>query len=247
MSTILDVRQLSGGYVAAQPVIDDVSFKVNQHEIVALIGLNGAGKSTTIKHILGLLQPTNGEITINGLHFSTDPERYRSQYAYIPEMPTYYDELTLWEHLTFVAQVYGLEQSQFEERAEHLLQEFRMDKFKHRFPFQFSKGMKQKLMIMMAFLIRPSLYIIDEPILGLDPLGIQSLLEWLADSKREGAGVLMSTHILSTAEKYCDRFIVMHDGKVKVQGSLDELRAFSGMEQATLDEIYMRLTVGDAE
>lgn len=247
MQALLEVERLTGGYGSSAPVLHDVSLEVKENEIVALIGLNGAGKSTTIKHILGLLHPHSGTIKINGKSFAENPEEYRSQFSFIPESPVYYDELTLWEHLELAAKVYGLDKSTFEERVHPLLQEFRMEDKAQRFPFQFSKGMKQKLMIMMAFLVKPPLYIIDEPLLGLDPLGIRSLLEWLVKAREEGAGILMSTHILATAEKYCDRFIIIHEGKVRVQGTLAELREESKLPNASLDEIYMELTVGGAQ
>jgi ABC-2 type transport system ATP-binding protein len=242
MTTLLEVQSVTGGYSGSKAVIHDVTFEINSGEIVALIGLNGAGKSTTIKHILGLLQPHQGVIKIQGQTFADSPDSYRSQYTYIPEYPIYYEELTLWEHLELIAMTYGLDKKTFLERAPELLQEFRMDKKKHMFPNQFSKGMKQKLIIMMAFLVQPSLYIVDEPLLGLDPLGIKSLLQWLVQCKNKGAGILMSTHILATAEKYCDRFIILHEGKIRAQGTLAELRKFSGQDQASLDDIYLQLT-----
>ena len=242
LRSLLQVKGLTGGYTAHKAVIHNVSFDIHEREIVALIGLNGAGKSTTIKHILGLLKPHQGTIQIGGITFAEDPQKYRSLYSYIPETPIYYEELTLWEHLEWTAMAYGLSEKTFRQRVEPLLKEFRMERKKHRFPTQFSKGMKQKLMIMMAFLVQPRIYIVDEPLLGLDPLGIRSLLEWLVQCKKDGAGVLMSTHILATAERYCDRFIILHEGRVKAQGTLEELRALSGQTHASLDDIYLQLT-----
>jgi ABC-2 type transport system ATP-binding protein len=110
------------------------------------------------------------------------------------------------------------------------------------FPAHFSKGMKQKVMIMCAFLVQPSLYIVDEPFVGLDPLGIQSLLDLMKKMKENGAGILMSTHILTTAEKYCDSFIILHEGKVRAKGTLDELRKQFSMPTASLDDLYIQLT-----
>lgn len=242
MKSLLEVKDITGGYTLQKPVIEKLNFEIYQGEIVALIGLNGAGKSTTIKHILGLLTPFDGEIFIQGRQLKDDPEAYRALYSYIPETPIYYEELSLWEHMELAARVYGLEQSTFQHRVDSLLKEFRMEKVKHRFPNQFSKGMKQKLMIMMAFMVQPALYIVDEPLLGLDPLGIRSLLEWLVTCKKEGSGILMSTHILATAEKYCDRFIILHEGKIRAQGTLEDLRKLTGETQATLDDIYLKLT-----
>lgn len=239
--SLLEVKQLTGGYTK-NPVLKDVSFSVNRNEIVGLIGLNGAGKSTTIKHIIGLMEAKQGQVLINERMLKEDIEKYRSQFSFIPETPILYDELTLYEHLELTAMAYGLDKETFESRLQPLLKEFRMEKKLKWFPAHFSKGMKQKVMIMCAFLVEPSLYIIDEPFVGLDPLGIQSLLELMNKMKENGAGILMSTHILATAERYCDSFVILHNGKVRAKGTLTELRKEFNMENATLDDIYIQLT-----
>jgi ABC-2 type transport system ATP-binding protein len=239
--TLLQIRHVSGGYTR-NPVLKDVSFDVNEREIVALIGLNGAGKSTTIKHVIGLMEPQKGEITINGKTFQEDRDDYRKQFTFVPESPILYDELTLDEHLRMTAMAYGLDEGTFHERKEQLLREFRMNKRLKWFPSHFSKGMKQKVMIMCAFLVQPRLYIVDEPFVGLDPLGIQSLLDLMKEMKDRGAGILMSTHILATAERYCDRFVILHEGTVRAKGTLEELREQFSMPGATLDELYIQLT-----
>ena len=221
--TILQVSNVSGGYTR-KPVIKDLSFTIEEGELVGLIGLNGAGKSTTIKHIIGTLIQREGEIRLNGVTLKENIDAYRSSFSYIPETPVLYEELTLKEHLALTAMAYGIDEKTLAERSEKLLKEFRMEKRLNWFPSHFSKGMRQKVMIMCAFLVNPSLYIIDEPFVGLDPLGIQSLLDQMDTKKREGASILMSTHILSTAEKYCDRIILLHEGRVRAQGTMDDLR-----------------------
>ncbi|MFS0865442.1 ABC transporter ATP-binding protein [Fredinandcohnia sp. 179-A 10B2 NHS] len=238
---LLEIKNVTGGYTR-NPVLKDVSFQVNKNEIVGLIGLNGAGKSTTIKHIIGLMEPKKGSIQISGKSIEEDMEGYRSMFSFIPETPILYDELTLYEHLELTAMAYGLPKEEFEKRLTPLLREFRMEKKLKFFPAHFSKGMKQKVMIMCAFLVEPSLYIIDEPFVGLDPLGIQSLLELMNKMKAQGAGILMSTHILATAERYCDSFIILHNGQVRASGTLQDLRSQFDMANATLDDIYIRLT-----
>lgn len=238
---LLEIQNVTGGYTK-NPVLKDVSFEVNANELVGLIGLNGAGKSTTIRHVIGLMEPHKGEIKINELTFKGDPEMYRKQFTFVPETPILYDELTLEEHLQLTAMAYGLDQNTYKERKESLLKEFRMEKRLRWFPAHFSKGMRQKVMIMCAFLVQPSLYIVDEPFVGLDPLGIQSLLDLMKKMKDNGAGILMSTHILATAERYCDRFIILHEGKVRAKGTLAELREQFGMPNATLDDLYIQLT-----
>mgnify|MGYP001249942510 CR=1 FL=1 len=241
MQRILEVDQLTGGY-SNKDVLHDVSFHVDQAEIVGLIGLNGAGKSTTIKHIIGLLKEKRGTIKVNGLTINEDVTQYRKQIAFIPEQPILYEELTLYEHLRLTAMAYDIDEQTFESRLEQLLTAFRMDRYIDWFPVHFSKGMRQKVMIMNAFLIEPELYIVDEPFVGLDPLGIQSFLDWMKEMRKNGAAVLMSTHILATAEKYCDRFIVLHEGKIRADGTIRELQQQFDMPNASLDDIYIQLT-----
>ncbi|AKO91254.1 ABC transporter ATP-binding protein [Priestia filamentosa] len=244
MTALLKLSNVTGGYTR-NPVLKDISFEVKKGELVGLIGLNGAGKSTTIKHVIGTMEPREGTISINGKTLKQDMETYRSQFTFIPETPVLYEELTLEEHLRLTAMAYNIDENTYEKRLPVLLKEFRMDKKLKWFPAHFSKGMKQKVMIMCAFLVQPSLYIIDEPFLGLDPLGIQSLLDLMVEMKDQGAAILMSTHILATAEKYCDRFIILHNGKVHASGTIEELRTQFSMPKASLDEIYVALTKED--
>ena len=244
--TLLEVKSITGGYTN-RPVLKNVSFNVNSNEIVALIGLNGAGKSTIIKHIIRLMNPFSGEILIEGKDFMGDKDGYRKKFTYIPETPVLFDEMTLEEHLNFTSMAYGIEESEAKIRIKQLLKDFRMEKRLKWFPAHFSKGMKQKVMIMCAFLVEPKLYIIDEPFVGLDPLAIQALLETMRGRKEKGAGVLMSTHILATAERFCDRFIIMHEGEIRAQGTLKELQDLCHMPTAPLDDIYIALTVDSLE
>jgi len=239
--SLLQISGLSGGYTK-KLVLNDISFNVEAGELVGLIGLNGAGKSTTIKHIIGTMEQKKGEILINGKALQQDVEQYRKQFSYVPETPVLYDELTLDEHLKLTAMAYDLPEQEFQARKERLLKEFKMEKRLNWFPAHFSKGMKQKVMIMCAFLVEPSLYIVDEPFVGLDPLGIQSLLNLMHSMKESGAGILMSTHILATAEKYCDSFIILHNGEIRAKGTLDDLRREFAMPQASLDDLYIELT-----
>ncbi len=239
--TLLEISHLTGGYTR-NPVLKDVSFNIKEGELVGLIGLNGAGKSTTIKHVIGLMEPQKGEIRIRGKSITDDREAYRREFSFVPETPILYDELTLEEHLRITAMAYGMDEAEYEARVGSLLREFRMEKRLKWFPAHFSKGMKQKVMIMCAFLVEPSLYIVDEPFVGLDPLGIQSLLELMGKMKANGAGILMSTHILATAEKYCDSFVILHEGQVRAKGTLKELQDQFGMPGAALDDLYIQLT-----
>ncbi|CUS26039.1 ABC transporter, ATP-binding protein EcsA [Paucilactobacillus oligofermentans DSM 15707 = LMG 22743] len=236
----LKVENIVGGY-SQVPVLKDVSFSVNDGELVGLIGLNGAGKSTTINHIIGLLSPFKGRIAINGVSITDDSEKYKSQIAYIPETPILYDELTLKEHLELTITAYGLDKEKAWEKANHLLEIFRLDNKLEWFPANFSKGMKQKVMITCAFMTEAKLFIIDEPFYGLDPIAVHDLLMEIENVKNNGAAVLMSTHVLDTAEKYCDKFVLLANGQVKANGTLDELRALNDGKDQTLDDIYLSL------
>lgn len=238
---MLEVKQVTGGY-ANIPVLKDVSFQVQDGELVGLIGLNGAGKSTTIKEIIGLLTPYKGEILIDGESLKNNQTNYRKKIGFIPETPSLYEELTLKEHLETVAMAYDLDWNQAFERAERLLKLFRLDTKLDWFPVQFSKGMKQKVMIICAFMVNPSLLIVDEPFLGLDPVAIQDLIDLLAEERRKGTSILMSTHVLDSAEKMCDRFVILHQGQVLADGDLAALRANFGRPEASLNDIYLSLT-----
>ena len=238
---MLEVKKLSGGY-ANIPVLKDVSFQVADGELVGLIGLNGAGKSTTIKEIIGLLIPYEGQILIDGQTILGQAEAYRKKIGFIPETPSLYEELTLKEHLEVVALAYDLDWDAAFERAEKLLKLFRLEEKLEWFPVHFSKGMKQKVMIICAFMVQPSLLIVDEPFLGLDPVAIQDLIDLLEQEKKRGTSILMSTHVLDSAEKMCDRFVILHQGQVLADGNLDQLRQSFGQADASLNEIYLTLT-----
>ncbi|WP_052329749.1 ATP-binding cassette domain-containing protein [Thermicanus aegyptius] len=150
----LEVENLNAGY-EGKAKVRRLDFQLKEGEIVGLIGLNGAGKSTTMKTILGLLPKMGGSIRFWGMTMEEEPLQVKRRIAYIPEMPLLYDELTLWEHLQWVAMAYGLDQAAFEARVGPLLTQFRMEGVKHHFPSSFSKGMRQKVMVLFAFLMLP--------------------------------------------------------------------------------------------
>ena len=241
MTQVLKIENFSGGY-NRKKIIENINIEIPKGSITALIGLNGAGKSTTIKHILGLLRPMDGEIKVNGITIRENNEKYRKSISYIPESPVLYDELTLEEHINLTAMAYGLNMKEAWEKADVLLKLFKLSDKKKFFPVHFSKGMKQKVMIICSFLVEPNLYIIDEPFLGLDPIAINDLINLMCEKRDNGASILMSTHILATAEKYCDNFIIIHEGKILASGKLSDLRKEFNMPDASLDEIYLALT-----
>lgn len=230
---VLEVDIEEAGYEPGRPRIHDIRFQVAKGELMGLIGPNGAGKSTTIKTVLGLLKDAKAKVSMAG-----DPPRY----AYVPEQPVFYEDLTLWEHLDLAAAAYGLPDDRFEREATRLLQQFGMDQVRDQLPGGFSKGMKQKMMLMIGFLAKPDVYIVDEPFIGLDPRATKDFLSLLDDERKRGAGILMSTHVLDTAERICDSFVLISKGRVTSRGRLDDIRIAAGLPEASLFECFDVLT-----
>lgn len=237
----LKVKNLVGGY-SSIPVLKDISFEVPGSSLVGLIGLNGAGKSTTINHIIGLLRPMNGSITLNGVSLQQDAAQYKKMIAYIPEIPVLYEELTLKEHIELTMMAYQLDKEQAWQKAERFLKVFRLDNKLDWFPINFSKGMKQKVMIVCALLPKVDLLLVDEPFLGLDPLATRDLLNLLDKEKQAGTAILMSTHVLSTAQEVCDSFVMIDEGQLLASGTLSDLQEQSHKPDASLSEIYLDMT-----
>ena len=167
---------------------------------------------------------------------------YRKKIGFIPETPSLYEELTLREHIETVAMAYDVDQEVAFARVEQLLTKFRLKEKLDWFPVHFSKGMKQKVMIICAFVVDPSLFIVDEPFLGLDPVAIADLIELLKDQTTKGKSILMSTHVLDSAERMCDSFVILHKGEIRAKGNLSELQSEFSMPEASLNEIYLALT-----
>lgn len=230
---ILYVDIHKAGYDGRKETINDIRFAIEQGELVGLIGPNGAGKSTTIKAVLGLLREFTGDVRFTGP---------RGNYSYIPEQPILYDQLTLWEHLELAASAYEMDRTEFADKAEQLIRRFRLQEVKHHMPSSFSKGMQQKIMLILGFLVEPDLYVVDEPFIGLDPRATKDFLELLDTERKRGAGVLMSTHMLDTAEKICDRFILLDHGCIISQGKLEQIQEQCKLPNASLFECFNSLT-----
>ena len=236
----LEVKDLSSGYRQV-PVIKDINFNIDFGQVVGLVGLNGAGKSTLLKTILGLLSPLSGQVTINQQSIIESHRDYAQQIAYIPEVPILYDELTLREHLEMTALGYDIHLDTLMERAQPLLKQFRLDKYMDWFPTHFSKGMKQKVMIICALVTDAKLLIIDEPFLGLDPLAIRDFIALLKERADQGTAILLTTHMLSTTADLCDAYLMMKEGRLVAQGSLADLQTQFNLQGSSLDDIYIKM------
>lgn len=203
-------------------VLRDVSFSVPEHTVFGFVGQNGAGKTTAMKLILGLLTISSGEITLDGMpvHYGNTPTN--RLVGYLPDVPEFYSYMTPAEYLRFCGEISGIPAKEIKSRSQELLRLVGLEKEKRRIK-GFSRGMKQRLGVAQALLGRPKLLICDEPTSALDPAGRKELLDILTAAKEETT-VLFSTHILSDVEHICDEMAFLHEGKVAVKGSLDEVR-----------------------
>lgn len=242
----LKIEDLTGGYTQI-PVIKNINFEIEKGEVLGLIGLNGAGKSTIVKHIIGLLKPFSGDIILNDFSILDKPENYLNQIAYVPETPILYRELTLKEHLQLTGRAYGMKDQVVEERAKSLLERFRLENHLDWFPHDFSKGMKQKVMLSCALLVKPAVLIIDEPFIGLDPLAIFELEKMLKDLVDAGHSVLLTTHVLANAEKLCDSFVFLDDGEIISQGTFSQMRDDLDLDVKNLEELYLHIALNEAK
>lgn len=214
-------------------VLRDVSFAVPEHTVFGFVGQNGAGKTTAMKMILGLLAVSGGEILVDGM-----PVRYGNTptnrlVGYLPDVPEFYSYMTPAEYLRFCGEISGMPSKEIKNRSEELLRLVGLDKEKHRIK-GFSRGMKQRLGVAQALFGRPKLLICDEPTSALDPAGRKELLDILTAAKEETT-VLFSTHILSDVEHICDEMAFLHEGKIALKGSLDEVRKIRKASAVTIE------------
>ena len=228
--------------------VNHLSFHVKSGEIFGFLGPNGAGKTTTMKMIAGLLRPTEGKILVGGLDIQKEPIKVKQQMGYIPDRPFIYEKLTGKEFLHFVAGLYHMEKKDYEERALSLLESFELLHMCDEMVENYSHGMKQRITMAAAFIHRPKLIIVDEPMVGLDPRGsllIRRIFRGLCE--KEGVAIFLSTHTLSIAEEVCDRIGIIYKGKLIALGTLEELRERAAAGNIGLEEIFLRLTEGVSE
>lgn len=221
--------------------VNDLSFSIRPGEIVGLIGPNGAGKTTALRCIAGILRPTRGQILINGHDLIHDQMQAKKGLAFVPEVPSLYELLTVYEHLRFVAMCFD-NLPNFEANYERLLQKYHLWDKKDNLVATLSKGMRQKLSVACALIHDANVFLFDEPLIGIDPAGAHELKQELLNARANGASILVSTHLLDTAEKLCDRVLIMARGKLLAEGTIEELRAHYGMEGKSLEDLFLTLT-----
>jgi ABC-2 type transport system ATP-binding protein len=221
--------------------VDGVSFRVEAGEIVGLLGPNGAGKTTTLRCITGILKPDAGRIRIGDYDLAVHEQHAKRLLAFIPELPNPYELLTVREHMRLVAMCYDTLRL-YEQRADELLQRYDLADKANALAGTLSKGMKQKLAVVCALVHDAKVFLCDEPLMGIDPRGQYTFKAELQRLRDEGCAILVSTHQLDTAERLCDRVIIMHKGRLLAEGTLSELQQRAQMDGSTLEEVFLRLT-----
>jgi ABC-2 type transport system ATP-binding protein len=221
--------------------VNGVTLKIARGEFFALLGPNAAGKTTAIKLLAGLIKPTSGTARICGFDIQAQPLEARKRLAYVPDFPFLYDKLTAWEFFRFTGQLFRLDAARIEKNAQELVARFHLGEFADRSLEGLSHGTRQRVAIVSALLHDPEVFVIDEPMVGLDPQHARIVKDVLKERSLAGMTVLVSTHQLSIAEEMADRIGIIHGGKLIAVGTREELRRQSGAAGA-LEEIFLSLT-----
>jgi ABC-2 type transport system ATP-binding protein len=224
--------------------IRDLSFSVRRGEVLGLVGPNGAGKTTTLRVMAGIIPPTQGGVVIGGHDIVAEPIQAKRQLAFFPDEPRLFDYLTVRQHLNFVARLYGV--ADHESRARPLLEELELTDRADHLPGELSRGMKQKLAIACGLLHSPSVLIFDEPLTGLDPLGIRRMKDSIRRRAAEGAAIVLSSHLLHLLEEVCSHVLIMKKGESVAYDTMAAVHArFSnGDANASLEDVFIRATGG---
>lgn len=243
---MLKIEHLSKSYAKGRvKAVDDLSLTVAQGEIFGFIGPNGAGKTTTIKMVCGIINADAGSVEICGHAIATNPIEAKRAMGFVPDAANAYDRLTGLEYLNFLADVYGVDEATRAERMEKYLTMFEIRDAAGSLIKSYSRGMRQKLTLTGALLHNPPLWILDEPMSGLDPRAAHQLKQEMRAHCDAGNTVFFSTHVLEVAEKLCDRIGIISHGKLIAVGTLDELRA--GETGESLEELFLEMTEGESE
>lgn len=237
---MIEARSLTMIYGNGHQATDEVSFTVKAGEIVGFAGPNGAGKTTVIKMLTGILKPTSGTAVINGFDINKDPINAKRSFAYIADNPDILIQLSGLEYLNFIADMYEIPEDIRKEKIGTLSERFGMKDVLTTQMREYSHGMRQKLMVISALIHNPPAWILDEPMTGLDPTAAFELKQMMREHANAGNAVLFSTHVLEVAEQLCDRILIINNGKIITEGTLEFLRLNNpGM---TLEEIFVKLT-----
>lgn len=241
---MIQLKEVSKTY-GRQLAVDNLSLEVPRGEVFAFLGPNGAGKTTTIKMMVGLLRPTNGVVKLNGFDLVAQTREAKAGIGYVPDQPDLYDKLTGREFLDFVARMYNLPNDQADAQRDRLAEIFALTGFFDRLAESYSHGMKQRIAFAAALIHRPSVLILDEPMVGLDPRTMRTVKNLLRAEAQQGSTVFMSTHSLHMAEEVADRIGVIHRGQLLFLGTIPQMREVMSEADGNLEELFLRLTEGE--
>jgi ABC-2 type transport system ATP-binding protein len=236
---VLSIKDLKKNY-GSKAVLNGVTFQVNRGQIIGYIGPNGAGKSTTVKIMLGIEEGYSGEVKIFGKDLSDGDIDYKRKIGYVPEIAEVYDNLTAQEYLTFIGELYGLDFELVDYKAQRLMELFGVGEVYHTRIASYSKGMRQKLLIISSLLHNPELLFFDEPINGLDANSVMIFKEILAQLAAQGKTIFYSSHLMDVVEKISSRIILLNDGKIAADGTFSELQQQNN--EGSLEDIFNQLT-----
>lgn len=243
MNPVISIKQLCKTYrngKYANEVLKNISFEIQPGQIIGYIGPNGAGKSTTIKILSGIIGDFTGEVSIMGMDIRKDTIAIKRHIGYIPENAALYDVLTPTEYLQFIGQLYGMDQDLIANKAEQLFDLFDLGAVGNQRMTTFSKGMKQKVLIISGLIHNPDIIFLDEPLSGLDANAVIVVKEVLRQLAADGKTIFYSSHIMEVVEKISDRIILINDGQVIADGTFNEISNASG--DASLESLFSRLT-----
>lgn len=223
-----------------------IDLEVPRGELFGFLGPNGAGKTTTLRMIAGILRPTRGAVEIAGIDIAENPIAAKAKLGFIPDRPFIYEKLTGAEFLRFVAGLYDQEGPKVEHRGRELLALFDLEEWRDELVESYSHGMRQKLIISSAFVHRPDVIVVDEPMVGLDPKAARILKDLFREYTHRGHTIMMSTHTLEVAQALCDRIAIIAKGTIRACGTMQELRATANAGAAGLEDIFLKLTGDNA-
>lgn len=241
MSNKIEFRNVSKMYGKEKLAVNDISFEVNSGELLGFLGPNGSGKSTSLKMLIGILEPTNGEIYINGIKQENENINIKKIVRFVSDNPDIYEKTTGLDYLNFIADIYEVNSSERKERIEKYANLFEIYDDLNNYICDYSHGMKQKLVLISTFITEPEIMVLDEPMVGLDVKTSYNLKKILREFADNGKIVIFSSHILEVVEKICDKVIILNKGNVKYFGSLTDLRNFDEQNR-DLETIFLELT-----
>jgi len=239
------INGFSKSYNKGEYAVKNLNLKINDGEVFGFLGPNGAGKSTTIKAIVGLLSPTEGEIKINEHDIKKDPVAAKMEIGYVPDEPVLMQKLKGIEYLNFISDIFNVEKKLGLERIERLSQSFKLTSALGNTIDTYSHGMKQKLALIAALLHNPEIWILDEPVVGLDPESAFILKKMMRSHAKKGKTVFFSTHVMEIVEKICDRVGIISKGKLIFSGTVEELKM--NRQDSTMEEVFLEVTKSEAE